>query len=292
MQDESELHDLMPEPQEEWRRLLRFVGWGQAERAAAARTSEALLRHAHAMVVDTYNHLAHVPETAAILGWEHGVDDAHLEERRRFFTIWLARTLGLDTGDEFALYLFNAGKAHAGRGPRKVHTPPDYVTGSIGLMQAAFAGAMAQEGLPANVIAPAMAAWSKYLNVQLNQMLLGYRAAQELQSGARPVRCTLYGRLRPLVGRQELQIMVGAEACVGDLARKFFNYYPQVRPEALERVWRSREKPDDLWVEVTPAYVPRYGWRILLNGKDIAYNGGFSTPICPGDEVAVFPPGR
>lgn len=292
MQDERELYDLMPEPQEEWRRLLRFVGWGPRDRAAAARTSEALLRHAHAIVVGVYDHLAHVPETAAILGWERHVDGAHLEERRRFFTIWLARTLGLDTSDEFAAYLFHAGKAHAGHGPRHIHTPPDYVTGSIGLVQAAFASALAQEGMRAEVVAAALSAWGKYLSVQLNQMLLGYRAAQELQSGAQPVRCTVYGRLRPLVGQHELRVMVSPAASVGDAVRKFFNYFPQVRPEALERVWREHEKPEDLWLDLAPAYVTRPGWRILLNGRDVSYGGGFAAPLRAGDELAVFPPGR
>jgi molybdopterin converting factor small subunit len=292
MQDERELRDLMPEPAEEWQRLLRFVGWSGRDRAAAARTGEALLRHAHPIVVEAYNHLAQVPETAAILGWEHRVDDAHLAERRRFFTLWVARAIGLDTSDEFAHYLFHAGKAHAGHGPRQIHTPPAYVTASVGLVQAAFAGAMEQEGLRADVIAAAMAAWSKYFSVQLNQMLLGYRAAQEFRSGALAVRCTLFGRLRPLVGKQALEIRVASDASVGDAARKFFNYFPQVRSEALERVWYGQERADALWMEVAPAYVPRYGWRILLNGREVSYTGGFAAPIRAGDELALFPPGR
>lgn len=292
MRDELELSDLMPEPAEEWRRMLRFVGWGASERAAAARSSEALLRRAHELVVEVYAYLAHVPETAAILGWEQRVDAAHLEERRRFFTIWLARTLGLDSSDEFAAYLFHAGKAHAGHGPRHIHTPTVYVTGSIGLIQAAFARTMAEAPLSAEVIAEAMAAWSKYLSVQLNQMLLGYQAARELQTGAVTVRCTLFGRLRPLVGRPEVRVSVGQAAVVGDLLRKFFNYFPQVRPEALERVWASHEQAEARWVEVTPAYVPRPGWRILLNGREVCYNSGLAAPVHAGDELAIFPPGR
>jgi len=287
-----ELHELMPEPEEAWRRLLRFVGWNAGERAAAARTSAALLKHAHQLVVDVYDHLAHVPETAAILGWEHHIDERHLEERRRFFTLWLTRTIGLDTSDEFAGYLFYAGKAHAGHGARRIHTPPEYVTASVGLVQAAFANTLAREDLPADVIGNAMAAWSKYLSVQLNQMLLGYRAAQELRSGALAVRCTLFGRLRPLLGTQEVLVMVAPGACVGDVARKVFNYFPQARAEALERVWRAEEKSDALWVEVVPAYVTRPGWRILHNGREVQHHGGFAAPVRSGDEVAVFPPGR
>lgn len=292
MSPDLEFNNLAPEPSEEWRRMLRFVGWNSSERDAAAQSLEVLLQRGHELVVETYAYLSHVPETAAILGWEQRVDSAHLEERRRFFTVWLARTLGLDTSDEFAGYLFYAGKAHAGHGPRHIHTPGIYVTGSMGLIQATFARFMAEARLSAEVIAGAMAAWSKYLSVQLNQMLLGYQVARELQVGALTVRCTLFGRLRPLVGRSELPIQVANAAPVGEVLRKFFNYYPQVRPEALERVWQSEEREDALWVEVAPAYIPRYGWRMLLNGRDLSYNGGLTAPVYAGDELAIFPPGR
>ncbi len=287
-----ELHDLAPEPQDEWRRMLRFVGWSADDKAAASRSIAVLFRRGPELVAQTYDYLRQVPETAAILGWEREVDEAHLEERRRFFTVWLARTLGLDSSDEFALYLFQAGKAHAGHGPRHIHVPPTYVTGSIGLVLAGFARCMAEAQLPAEVIAGAMAAWSKYLAVQLNQMLFGYQVARDLQKGALPIRCTVFGRLRPLIGAQDVQIHVESEASVGDVLRKFFNYYPQVRPEALDRVWDSQEKDDALWVEVAPAYVPRHGWRVLLNGRDLSYDSGFVAPVHAADEIAVFPPGR
>jgi molybdopterin converting factor small subunit len=287
-----ELCDLAPEPQDEWRRMLRFIGWSADDKAAASRSIAVLFQRGPELVAQTYDYLRQVPETAAILGWEQEVDEAHLEERRRFFTVWLARTLGLDSGDEFALYLFQAGKTHAGHGPRHIHTPAAYVTGSIGLVLAGFARCMAEAQLPAEVIAGAMAAWSKYLAVQLNQMLSGYQVARDLQKGALPIRCTVFGRLRPLIGAQDVQVHVESEASVGDVLRKFFNYYPQVRPEALDRVWDSQEKDDALWVEVAPAYVPRRGWRILLNGRDLSYDGGFATPVHAADEIAVFPPGR
>lgn len=287
-----EIDHLEPEPTEEWRRLLRFVNWGTAERLAAARSVEALLRRGTELVVATYDYLRQVPETAAILGWETAVDDAHLEERRRFFTVWLARTLGLDTSDEFAYYLFRAGQGHAGQGPRRIHTPPEYVTGSIGLVQASFARFMLEAGLSVEVVAGATAAWNKYLSVQLNQMLLGYRVARELEAGSLAVRCRVFGRLRPLVGRMETEVHAAAGATVGDVVRKFLNYYPQVRAEALDRVWRGEEEANSLWMKTKPVYSPRYGWSVLRNGRDVRYAGGFAEPIESGDDVAIFPPGR
>ncbi len=287
-----ELDRLAPEPHDEWRRMLRFVAWTDTDTLAASRSVEALLQRGHELVVTTYDYLTRVPETAAILGWESGVDEAHLEERRRFFTIWLARTLGLDTSDEFAVYLFRAGKYHAGHGPRRIHTPPEYVTGSIGLVQAAFARYMAEAGLPTETLASAMTAWSKYLSVQLNQMLLGYRIGRDMDRGPLSVPISVFGRLRPLVGSERTQVRASTGANVAEVLRKFFNYYPQVRAEALDRVWRSEDRSDSLWIEVEPSYVPRDGWRVLLNGRDVKYGGGFDAPIQEGDEIALFPPGR
>jgi molybdopterin converting factor small subunit len=45
-------------------------------------------------------------------------------------------------------------------------------------------------------------------------------------------------------------------------------------------------------MEVSPIYVPRPGWRMLLNGRDLCYAGGFEVAVNEGDEVSLFPPGR
>jgi molybdopterin converting factor small subunit len=259
---------------------------------AASRSVEALFKRGPELVAGTYDYLLSVPETAAILGWDESVDPVHLEERRRFFTVWLARTLGMDTSDEMAYYLFRAGQWHAGHGPRRIHTPAEYVTGSIGLVQASFARFMLEAALPASVIAGATAAWNKLLSVHLNQMLLGYRVARELEAGPLAVRCRVFGRLRPLVGGAQTEIHAAAGAPVAEVLRKFFNYFPQTRGEALDRVWRSEQEANSLWLKTAPAYVPRYGWRVLHNGRDLQYDGGFDDPVRAGDDVAIFPPGR
>ncbi len=287
-----ELRGLAPAPEEEWHRLLRFVGWCEDDRRAAARSVEILFRRGPELVARTYDYLSQVPETASILGWEQRVDERHLEERRRFFTIWLARTLGMDTSTEFGLYLFNAGKLHAGHGPRRIHTPPAYVTGSIGLVLSSFSRSLAEDGLDGEVAARAMAAWSKYLPVHLHMMLLGYGVAREMDRGDFAVRCSVFGRLRPLLGKEQVQVALEGRSRVGDALTKLFNYYPQVRPEALDRVWTAEERTQDLWEEVVPVYVPRPGWRVLLNGRDTGYDGGFEASVGEGDEVAIFPPGR
>ncbi len=293
LEEELRLEHLLPTPEERWRHMLRFVGWNEQTRQAAARSIEILFRRGHELVVNTYDYLRSVPETAAILGWEENVDEAHLEERRRFFTLWLARTLGLDTSDEFAHYLFRAGKYHAGHGPRRIHTPPQYITASIGLVQASFALFMAEAGMEAQALAEASAAWSKYLSVQLDMMLMGYQVAREAEHGDFAIKVQVFGRLRPMLGQEEFSLHVDRGSDVAEALRKFFNYFPQARHEALQPVWRSQEKKDSLWVEVYPAYVPRPAWRVLLNGRDLAYAGGFyRNHLKEKDVLALFPPGR
>lgn len=287
-----ELRGLDPDPAEEWARLLKFVGFSHQDRAAMLQTVELLLRHAPELVVQTYDYLRSVPETAAILGWEEGMDEAHLAERRRFFTVWIARTVGMDTGQEFASYLFRAGKFHAGHGPRKIHTPPIYVTGSIGLVQASICRYIAEAALPLASAAAAMAGWSKYLNAQLHIMLLGYQAARDFDQGTAQVEVAFFGRLRAQIGVLSLTMQVDPTLGVSDLLRKLFNYYPHIREDVLERVWHSQEPADSRWLDLTPAYHARQGWRVLRNGRDISYDGGFSAPLQDRDKISIFPPGR
>jgi molybdopterin converting factor small subunit len=288
-----EIHDLAPDPGDEWRRLLKFVGLSDGDKLAMSRSVETLMRRAMELVVDTYNYLQSVPETAAILGWENGADEKHLEERRRFFTVWLARVLGLDTSDEFAYYLFRAGKFHAAHGPRQIHVPPSYITTSIGLVGATFARYMAEAELPGDVVAPAMAGWNKYLSVQLQLMLLGYDVARDFDKGDTAIPISLFGRMRSVIGKRELTAYTKDGNTVEDILRKFFNYYPRARTEALQPVWHSHEKQDSSWIEVYPTYTPRPGgWRVLLNGRDLAYSGGFMTEVHDQDIISIFPPGR
>ncbi|NPA26078.1 MAG: hypothetical protein GXO36_00540, partial [Chloroflexi bacterium] len=287
------LHDLAPDPRDEWQRMLRFAAFGQADKDAMAETVEVLFRRGTELVANVYDYLSTVPETAAILGWEEHVDEAHLEERRRFFTIWLARTLGMDTSDEFADYLFRAGQIHAGHGPRRIHVPHAYVRISIGLVLAMFADYMREAGLEGEKIARAMAGWNKYLSVQMNQMELGYSVAREFDDGTFRVPVGIYGLLRlKMDGLSEAHVAVRPRATVEEVLRKFFNYYPVARREALDVVWEGHEKPDSLWMEVVPVYRLKSGWRVLLNGREIQYLRGMATPVRKGDQIDIFPPGR
>lgn len=251
------------------------------------------MRRATELVVETYDYLQSVPETASILGWEDGADEDHLEERRRFFTIWIARVLGLDTSDEFAMYLFRAGKFHAGHGPRRIHVPSSYITTSMGMIGASFAHYLEEAALPGAVVAPALAGWNKYLSVQLQLMLRGYEVARELGRGDIAVPISLFGRMRNIVGSRELKAHTEEGSPVEDVLRKFFNYYPQARAEALRPIWHAHEKPESSWMEVYPSFAPRPGgWRVLLNGRDLAYAGGFKTTVQREDQISIFPPGR
>ncbi len=287
-----ELHGLAPAPEERWQKLRAFAGPSPVEWEAMRATVEPLFRRGHELVAGTYDYLLHTRETAAILGWETGADPEHLSERRRFFTIWLARVIGMDLSDSFACYLYHAGDIHAGHGPRRIHVPEQYVTGSIGLVQSAFASYLAEAGTPAATLAPALAGWNKYLLMQLDLMLAGYAAGRALDGGDMAVPVTLYGRLRPLAGCTELTAHVRAGEPLGVLLSKVFAVLPALRAEALELRWHDATPPGAVWMEVEPVYRVKRGWRILHNGRDAAFTAGLPAVLTSGDTVAIFPPGR
>ena len=290
-----EIGGLDPLPEEEWQRMQAFLALSDAEVGAMLTTVEALFKRGHELVVGTYDYLLANPETAAILGWEGGADSAHLSERRRFFTLWLARLLGMDMSPDLARYLFRAGKFHAAHGPRRTHVPPVYVTGSISLVNAAFARFLMEE-LPTNPQnATALAGWNKVLTMHLHLMQLGYQAALSLDSGDTPVQFALFGRMRTVTGAQEMSVRVGDGATVEAALRKFFNYYPAARSEVFDVAWAPGERDDARgtpWFTAQRLYAVKPMWRVLLNGKDLSYIGGPTVQLHAGDEVHVFPPGR
>ena len=286
---------LDPAPEEEWTRIRAFLGINEADIEAMLATVEPLFKRGHELVVGTYDYLLQNPETAAILGWEGGADQAHLAERRRFFTVWLARLLGMDFSADLARYLFRAGKLHAAHGPRHAHVPPIYVTGSISLVNATFARFLTEE-MPAHPVVPAaLGGWNKVLALHQHMMHLGYQTSLALDSGDFPLQFALFGRMRTITGAQELTMRLPAGADAQLALRKFFNYFPQARSEVFDVEWQPGEQLDARgtpWFTARPAYAVKPMWRVLLNGKDLSYIGGPAVPVCEGDEIHVFPPGR
>jgi molybdopterin converting factor small subunit len=289
------LTGLRPPPQEEWERLRDFSGPTPADREAMLQTVEALFRRGPELVAGNYDYLLHNHETAAILGWEKGADETHLAERRRFFTVWLARTLSLDLGTDFASYLFRAGQIHAAHGPRQIHVPEVYVTGAISLVNSTFARFL-QEELPHDPIVPeALAGWNKYLAMHLHMMLSGYRTAVDLDRGEFTVPVHFFGRLRELLARQRLEMGCSHQQTIAAALRKLFDYYPQLRPEVFDPAWETGERLDATgtpWLTVQKAGRVRPGWRLLRNGREVAYSGGLGQVLQAGDELQFFPPGR
>jgi molybdopterin converting factor small subunit len=290
-----ELRGLSTTPEEEWRHLRRYVNLGQADLDAMAQTVEILMRRGPEFVAGAYDYLLRFPETAAILGWEQGADPVHLAERRRFFTIWLARVIGLDLSDDLARYLFMAGKYHAGHGPRRIHTPEIYVTGAISLAQASFAGYLAAEMTDAATVARALTGWNKLLTMHNHVMSAGYRVARALDDGAIGVTVTLFGRMRDLAGREKLTVRAGENGRAEQILRKFFDYYPETRGEVFNATWEDAYRLDSggtPWLTTHHIYRARRDWNIRLNGRNVEYVGGLAAPLSDGDELSIFPPGR
>ncbi len=287
----------LQDPIHMWHRLIAYLGLDDEQVIVAMRrTSETLLRDAAEFVVGAYDYLASFDETASILGWEQEMDQEHLEERRQFFATWMARAIGVDLSDEFAEYLFRAGILHAGHGPRRIHTPPQWVMGAVSMVQAHFAERILHYGHERELAAQAIGGWNKYLMLQNYQMLAGYNVATALDEGPITVTAKLYGKLQAIAGLEEQIIHAHNDDTLADVLRKFFNYHPALREEFFEVKWRTPE--DDVeatWAtDFEKVYTPRQGpyWRILLNGKEIRYHGGLEQPIHHGDVIAFFPPGR
>jgi molybdopterin converting factor small subunit len=282
-------------PEEQWQHLRSFLDLAQADLDAMAQTVEVLLRRGPEFVAGAYDYLLRFKETAEVLGWERTVDPVHLAERRRFFTIWYARTIGMDLSDDLARYLFRAGKYHAGHGPRRIHTPEIYVTGAISLTQANFAGYLAAEIQDAGLVARALAGWNKLLTMHLHLMSAGYRVARAADEGDFEVSVAFFGRLRGLAGQDLMKLRLAEGSRTGQLLHKFFNYLPEARGEALVESWEDAYRTDDSgtpWLTTHKVYRPRRDWNLRLNGRNLEYSGGLEQPVAPGDELSIFPPGR
>jgi molybdopterin converting factor small subunit len=279
-------------PAEMWDTMLRFSGPTPAEQDAMRQTVDALFQRGYELVVATYDHLRHFPETAEVLGWQDGVDEAHLAERRRFFTVWLARTLSMDTGSQFGDYLFYAGKVHAAHGPRHIETPSMWVTGSVGLIVSAFAGFITAAHRDPDLVGRALAGWNKYLLVQLNQMEFGYEAGKAMATGAHAIDVKAYAMVRHQWGRDGLTVRYQAGERVSDVLRKLLNFAPEVRAIMFDPEYEATDSDQDLWMRVHRHYKLRPGWRVQLNGKNLTFHGGFDQSLTPGDEITLFSPGR
>ena len=289
------LADLNPKPEEEWRHLRDFLSLGRDDLAAMVQTVEPLLRHGSEFVAGAYDYLLRFKETAAILGWERGADPAHLAERRRFFSVWFSRVIGLDLSDDLARYLFKAGKYHAAHGPRHIHVPEIYVTGAISLAQASFATYISSEITDAALVGAALGGWNKLLTMHQYVMALGYQAARAVASGPLTVTVKLFGRMRDIAGRHEMPLHVDEGGRSGQVLQKFFNYLPEARSDVLDATWADDYRLDEQgtpWLEARRVYRPRRDWNIRLNGRNLEYSGGMNITICDGDEVSIFPPGR
>lgn len=289
------LDRLHPTPEEEWDRLRDFLALNQADIDAMLTTVEPLFRRGPELVAGNYDYLLAHHETAVILGWDSGADEMHLAERRRFFTVWLARTLGMDFSHDFARYLFRAGQIHAAHGPRQVHVPERYVTGAISLVQAAFARFLMEEMPTRPQVPAALAGWNKALTLHLHLMLQGYQVARNWDSGEQTVTVALFGKLRPLTGQESRPMRLGRNSDVQQVLTKFFDYYPHLRGEVFDREWQQGERVDEKgkpWMTVNPLYRVKHGWRVLRNGRDTTYLDGLVTPVTDGDTISLFPPGR
>jgi len=275
----TEIIDLPEPPEVQMKEQLAFVGLNEDAKRQMYLDGEPLLRHAADWVAAAYDHLSRYAPTAKALGWEGRIPEDDLYLRRTFFSGWIGRTIGVDTSDEFARYLFHAGRVHAGYGPGKHFVPPEWVSLSLSLILRMFSSVVPAERL---------GLWSGYLAVQQEIMRLGYDASVALDHGRAAVRINALGLALPALPEPvEVRINSGT---VREALEKIFAFRPELRDIALEPVLDAEEHAG--WMEEVVRWRFKNNWTILKNGRDVAYLEGLSTRLKNGDELTFLPPGR
>ncbi len=273
--EEALVLDLPPLPEEVFADLLAFGGLGEEARRAMRLDAERLLEGAAAFVARVYDHLSRHPGTARALGWEGRVPEEELYLRRAFFSAWLARTLGVDTSQEFAREVYRAGLWHGGMGPRRAHIPPEYVGLAFALV-AQYVAARVRDVRP----------WLVYLSAQEEVMRKGFGAALALRQGRVAVRFQALGLAYPALPKP-VALQAGS---VGEALGKVFAAHPALRDLALEAL--PSEEEVGLWLESRTLWRLRPRWTVLQNGRDVRYLEGLRTPLQEGDFLTLLPPGR
>ena len=79
---------------------------------------------------------------------------------------------------------------------------------------------------------------------------------------------------------------------IHDLLRKLLDYSPALRPLMFDRHMADVTGEDDTWMHLATTYRLKSGWRILLNGRDVRFHGGFAQTVSDEDTISMHPPGR
>ncbi|WP_457630777.1 protoglobin domain-containing protein [Oceanithermus sp.] len=275
----TEIIDLPQLPETQMREQLAFVGLDEEAKRQMYLDGEPLLRHAADWVAAAYDHLSRYAPTAKALGWEGRIPEDDLYLRRTFFSGWIGRTIGVDTSDEFARYLFHAGRVHAAYGPGRHFVPPEWVSLSLSLILRMFSSVVPAERL---------GLWAGYLAVQQEIMRLGFDASVALSRGRTAVRVNALGLAMPALP-EALEVRVDG-GTVREALEKTFAFRPELRDIALEPVLDAEEHAG--WMEEVVRWRFKNNWTILKNGRDVAYLEGLSTRLKTGDELTFLPPGR
>ena len=271
--------ELPPFPEERFSKLLAFAGIDDEAKRRMYLDAEGLLERAADWIKAAYDALSRFPDTARALGWESRVPEDELRIRRTFFSAWMGRTIGVDTSREFARYLHQAGRIHAGYGPEKRFVPPEWVSMAYAYVLNAFAGVVAKERV---------GLWAAYLAAQEEVMRQGFEAALALSTGRVAVRVEALGVARPALPEPlEVRLVHGT---VREALEKAFAFEPALADQALEPVPVAVE--EGLWMEEAFVYAFKPRWTVLVEGRDVRYLKGLDTRLKTGERVTLLPPGR
>jgi len=271
--------ELPPFPEERFSKLLAFAGIDDAAKRRMYLDAERLLEHAADWIKAAYDALARFPDTARALGWESRVPEDELRIRRTFFSAWMGRTIGVDTSREFARYLHQAGRVHAGYGPEKRFVPPEWVSMAYAYVLNAFSAVVEKDRV---------GLWAAYLAAQEEVMRQGFEAAMALSQGRVVIEVEALGIARPALPEPlEVRLVHGT---VREALEKVFAFEPNLADQALEAEPVAVE--EGLWMEEGFVYALKPRWTVLVGGRDVRYLKGLDTRLKTGERLTLLPPGR
>lgn len=166
--------------------MMEFVGLTEAELELVQSTAPIILQHADHLTDAIYDHFLHFPDARRFFVTNEGeVDQDRLARRKHSLVRWLRNTMELDVDEGLPGFLLAIGLVHSHPPAHRAHlgpVPVRYMIGTISFAQTALTQLFQQEMADPQAAMGASVAWSKLLMVQLDVLLAGYVAEQDMDA--------------------------------------------------------------------------------------------------------------
>lgn len=86
-------------------------------------------------------------------------------------------------------------------------------------------------------------------------------------------------------GKEQQNVHFRQGESVESVLAKLLNDALELRDIMFEARWEAHDSQDALWMSVRRHYHLQAGWRVQLNGKNLAFHGGFAQALQAGDAL-------